>query len=176
MCFGFIQTYSICLLVTSPAEKRKSVKYLVRENVSGRGFLYDNANSLKRLRDTSLRSREAFFNTLTGEDVKEDNYQHTQKVWRIVGMETFGDYLKLYLQLDVLLLADVFKNFRDDCDAVGSGALHHHSKLQQTKVRVDERGGRLGCLVWSERQVQNFWDLAVAGSENLVLELYAKDP
>ena len=52
---------------------------------------------------------------LSGEDISHDDYQHAKKVWKEFGMKTLRDYHDLYNQSDVLLLADVFENFRDVC-------------------------------------------------------------
>ena len=41
--------------------------------------------------------------------------RYARKVWEKFSMKTLEDYHNLYNELDVLLLADVFENFRDVC-------------------------------------------------------------
>ena len=49
------------------------------------------------------------------ECISDDDYKHAHAVWDEFGMKTFKDYHDLYNKSDVLLLADVFENFRDVC-------------------------------------------------------------
>ena len=57
-------------------------------------------------------SQDKFYSGLSNEGITDDNYQHAQKVWDTFNCATLGDYHDLYLKTDVLLLADVFENFR----------------------------------------------------------------
>ena len=43
------------------------------------------------------------------------DYEHAQKVWKKLAITTMSDYNDLYLKTDVLLLADVFREFRSVC-------------------------------------------------------------
>ena len=43
------------------------------------------------------------------------HYAHAVRVWDAFECETMGDYHDVYLQLDVLLLTDVFEKFRKTC-------------------------------------------------------------
>ena len=72
-------------------------------------------DSWKRFDEESLPPIESFYSKLTGTSISEEDYQHAQKVWRVFECKTLGDYSDLYCQTDVLLLADVFENFRKTC-------------------------------------------------------------
>ncbi|KAF0710215.1 Uncharacterized protein FWK35_00029103, partial [Aphis craccivora] len=63
-------------------------------------------------RDKLLRKRD-FYSTLTETRVTVSDFEHVKEVWDHFDFETLGDYSNFYLKIDVLLLADVFKNFRD---------------------------------------------------------------
>ena len=89
----------------------EKLELLLRKGV----FPYDWLDDFDKLNETQLPPKEAFYSKLRGEDISEDDYKHAKKVWETFNMKTMRDYLNLYLQSDVLLLADVFENFRDVC-------------------------------------------------------------
>ena len=70
---------------------------------------------LKKLDDTSLPSKEAFYSNITGEGITDEDYQHAHTVCKEFNIEAMNDYHKLYNLSDVLLLADIFENFRSVC-------------------------------------------------------------
>ena len=70
---------------------------------------------MKKLAETSLPSKVAFYSKLTGKAITDEDYQHAQTVWRECNIETMKDYHNLYNLSDVLLLADIFENFKNIC-------------------------------------------------------------
>ena len=71
--------------------------------------------SPKKLKETELPSKEAFYSRLNDEGISDENYAHAQGVWKTFKMKNLEDYHNLYNNVYVLLLADVFENFRDIC-------------------------------------------------------------
>ena len=61
---------------------------------------------------TELPPIDAFYCSLSEETITPEEYDRAQNVWREFGIENMQQYHDLYLNLDVLLLADVFENFR----------------------------------------------------------------
>ena len=89
----------------------KQVKLLKQKGF----FPYDYLDSIEKLKDTNPPPQKAFYSKLTGKGINNYNYKHVLNVWKTWNMKTFKEYLELYNVTDVLLLADVFENFRDIC-------------------------------------------------------------
>ena len=72
-------------------------------------------DSFEQFEEPQLPPKDAFYISLTEEDIFEIYYTHGQRVFNHFNMADLGDYHNLYLLTDVLLLADTFGNFRDVC-------------------------------------------------------------
>ena len=76
-------------------------------------YPYDYVDCMKKIDETSLPSKEAFYSKLTS--VTNEEYQHAHTVWKEFNIESMKDYHNLYNLSDILLLADIFENFRNIC-------------------------------------------------------------
>ena len=68
-------------------------------------------DSWERFNETLLPPKNSFYIKLNLENITDEDYKHTQKVWDTFNIN-LGRYHDLYVQLDTLLLADVFEKFR----------------------------------------------------------------
>ena len=78
-------------------------------------YPYDYMDSFERLSETSLPPIECWYSKLNDTNISTEEYIHAQRVWDVFGMKTMRDYHDLYLKTDVLLLTDVFEEFRYLC-------------------------------------------------------------
>jgi len=107
-------------LITPGFEKfRETAKHFVTGDmalVSRKGvYPYDYTDSWEKLDENRLPRKEEFYSTLKEIGVEDREYEHAEEVWRHFGCTTLGEYSDFYLKIDVLLLCDVFENFRDVC-------------------------------------------------------------
>ena len=109
-------------------------------------FPYDWFNTKEKLDHESLPSFEDFYSLLLGEGISRDEYEFALEVWKEFGCKNFKDYLELYNEIDVLLLADIFENFREVClenykiDPAyyfTSPGLFWDAMLKETKVELE---------------------------------------
>ena len=78
-------------------------------------YPYDYMSSFEKFEDSRLPKKEDFFSVMNNEHITDEEYQHAQNVWGEFGLSSMGEYHDLYLKSDILLLTDVFENFRKAC-------------------------------------------------------------
>lgn len=109
-------------------------------------YPYEYMSSFHKFQDTQLPPRSAFYSSLTNETVSEAEYLHAQTVWEKFNIQNLGEYHDLYVKTDVILLADVFENFRqltqrfyglDAGHMLTSPSLAWQAALKMTDVKLD---------------------------------------
>ena len=78
-------------------------------------YPYEYMPSWDKFEEVQLSPTEAFYSNLNMSNISNDDYQHAQLVWSTFNIFNLGEYHDLYLRADVILLANVFKAFRDTC-------------------------------------------------------------
>ncbi|XP_022777882.1 uncharacterized protein LOC111319352 [Stylophora pistillata] len=137
-------------------------------------FPYEWMDSIYKLDKTALPPNESWFSSLSGDGITEEGSCHSHKVWKTFGMKTFRDYLKLYNQSDVLLLADVFENFRkvckenyglDPCWYYTAPGLAWDACLKLTKIRLE---------LLSDVNMLHMFEKGIRGGISMIPTRYSK--
>ena len=109
-------------------------------------YPYDHMNEWERFKEIALPKREKLYNRLNIEDITEVDYVHAKKVYKHFEINNLGEYRDLYLKSNVLLLADVFENFRktvleiyelDPAKFISTPSLVWKTVLKKTQVKLD---------------------------------------
>ena len=72
-------------------------------------------DSFERFQEAQLPSKDAYYSSLTKEDISEIEHIHAQRVFNHFNMEDIGNLENFCLLTDVLLLASKSENFRKVC-------------------------------------------------------------
>ena len=68
------------------------------------------------LKEKQLPPIEKFTSSLgVGRIISQEDFIHAQNVWDVFECKTFQEYMEIYVELDVLLLAELFSQFKNNC-------------------------------------------------------------
>ena len=109
-------------------------------------FPYDFVTSIEQLEKTKkLPPQSKFYSLLNGESVSNNDYKFAKKVWKAFDIKNMKEYTALYCEIDVILLAEAFLNFRKVClrefkldptHFISLPAYSYNAMLLLTKVEI----------------------------------------
>ena len=143
---------------------------LIRKGV----YPYDYMDSFDKFNETKLPPINEFYSKLYDSNVDKKDYAHAQKVWSHFGFKNMGEYHDLYLKTDVVLLADIFENFRDVClknyklDPAWyytSPGLSWDALLKKTEIKLD---------LLSDINMILFVEAGIRGGVSMISNRYGK--
>ena len=117
-------------------------KLLIQKGI----YPYEYMTNWDKFKELKLLPREAFYSKLNMAGVREEDYEHAHKVWKEFGLKDLGEYYDLYLKTDVILLANVFEEFRKVClKNYGLDPAHFYTApglawkacLKKTRIRLE---------------------------------------
>ena len=130
------------LIYTSKAFQGKRLDLLSKKGV----YPYDFMDSFEKFNNRELPTKDQFYSILNDEHITDNEYIHAKEVWDTFYIKTMGEYHDLYLVSDVLLLTDVFENFRktcmqyyklDPCHYFTSPGLSWDAMLKMTNIKLE---------------------------------------
>ena len=122
-----------------------------------------------------MPEKEDLYSHLNVEDITDADYEHTKRVCKDFEIKKLGEYNDFYVQSDILLLVDVFENFKiyqlDLAKFLSAPRLAWQAALKKTIVKLDLltgidmllmvekgiRGGICHSIYWYGKANKNTW-------------------
>ena len=139
-------------------------------------FPYDFYDCKEKLTFKTLPEQKYFYNKLNESDVTDEDYKLATSVFDLAGCQNFGDYLSLYLKCDVLLLADVFEEFRNMCQKyykleachfITSPGFSWNAMLKMTDAKIE-------CFKEGQEDMLDMIEQNIRGGISTITNRYAK--
>lgn len=137
-------------------------------------YPYEWVDSFAKFDNTELPPRDAFYSQLNEEGITDEEYVRAQEVWNSFDCHTFRDYHDIYLKTDVMLLADVFENFRsvsmanyglDPAHYLTTPSLTWEACLKYTRVELE---------LLTDPEMFTFVEAGMRGGMSVISNRYAR--
>ena len=98
------------------------------------------------MEETKLPDKKYFFNQLTQQHITDDEYAYANEIWKHFHCKKISDYLKIYLIVDILLLACSWNKFGQMTEKLYGLCVNHYisapglsfdAMLRHTRVKLE---------------------------------------
>ena len=147
-------------------------------------YPYEHISNYDVLKETQLPSIDKFYSKLNASKCSIDDYSKAQKVWKTFECNSLLDYHNLYLTADVLLLADIWENFRAVCYKIyeldvsyyyTSPGLSWDSFLKHTTEEYKEQGkDAFHIELLTDMDMYLLFEKSIRGGLSQISKRYAK--
>lgn len=147
-------------------------------------YPYDYITNYDVLNEDKLPSITAFHSKLNNSKCNQKDYQQAVKVWELFKCNTLMDYHNLYLKSDVLILADVWENFKRVCKKIydldvsyyyTAPGLSWDAWLKHTNAEtIKQTGKQFEIELLTDLDMYLFFEKSIRGGLSQISKRYAK--
>ena len=118
-------------------------------------YSYEYMSGWKKFNDTTLPYKEEFYSSLNLEDFTDVDHMHAKRFCKVFEIKYLGEYHDLYLKSDLLLLANVFQNFRKMClkNVIRSCKIYFISWISMTSSFEKDRN-KIRTIKWLKKELK----------------------
>lgn len=109
-------------------------------------YPYEFMDRIDKMKIKHLPKKKYFFSKLTNSTISDNEYNFANQIWNEFNINNMREYTELYLKTDIILLADVFEQFRNVCLKIykldpahyyTAPGLSWDAMLKYTRVRIE---------------------------------------
>ena len=152
-------------------------KLMIRKGI----YPYDFVDDYKKLYIwDELPSKKSFYSKLNDTNITDEEYENAKKVWDTFNCKKFIDYHNIYLTSDVLLLADIWENFKETCYKIyGLDTSYYYTSPGLSfdaflKHKHDLTEGKFFIELLTDIDQYNFIESGIRGGISQISKRYAK--
>ena len=137
-------------------------------------YPYEYMDDWEKFKETKLPDKKEFFSKLYNKHITDEEYQFAQSMMAGFRLRNLGELHDLYVEVDTVLLSDVFENFRDTClskykldpaQFMTAPGLSWSACLKKTRVELE---------LLTDVDMNLFIDKGLIGGVSAILNPYAK--
>ena len=167
------------------ANKSKFADALIKKGI----YPYEFVDSVEKLYINRLPEKQDFSSSLYSgmidnekieNNITDKEYEQAQYVWNLFQCQNLKDYHEIYLKTDVLLLADIFENFRYNMiekyylDPLYSYTSPAYSWDACLSIPYNEKGYKINFELLTDANIFNMIENNMRGGISMVKNRYAK--
>jgi len=137
-------------------------------------YPYEYMTNWERFTETELPLKENFYSKLRQEGISEVDYSHAKLIWDTFDIKNLGEYHDLYLKTDVLLLADVFENFRKVCMQHYGLDPAHYATLPSYGWDICLKLSKVKLELITDEKMYEMFEKGIRGGISVISHRYAK--
>ena len=109
-------------------------------------YPYEYMDSFNKFNETKLPDKDKYYSILNRKGISDDEYNFAKKMWETLKIKNLGQLHDIYMNTDVMLLADVFESFRttamktyelDPAHFLTAPSLSWAACLRKTRVKLE---------------------------------------
>ena len=143
-------------------------------------YPYDFIDNYNKMYTTVLPSKDKFYSQLNDSECDDKDYKIAKTVWEQFKCNKFLDYHNIYLKSDVLLLSDIWENFRKTCYKIYELDTSYYYTAPGLswdaflKHKSDETKGEFFIELLTDNDMYLFFESGIRGGLSQITKRYAK--